>query len=107
MRLLIVAQSKKKCDITPVACRGYVRPVQGYPAPAIRFTLGVGVREFRDSDDVLRILPFVVRHAQRRAHSKSTDAAGLRIPERAVVRKKCQADSNGAESTADQSFPLS
>lgn len=57
-----------------------VRPVQKYPTPAIRFTLGVGAREFRDSDDVLRILPFVVRHAQRRAHSKSADATGLRIP---------------------------
>jgi len=73
-------------DVTPVACRGYGSSRSEYPTPAIRFTLGAGVREFRDSDDVLRILPFVVRHAQRRAHSKSADAVGLRIPERAIAR---------------------
>jgi len=74
------------------------------------FTLGVGrigASEFRDSDNVLRILPFVVRHAQRRAHSKSAGVAGLRIPERAIVqiRKKCQAESNDAKNLADQFFP--
>lgn len=44
---------------------------------------------FRDSDGVLRILPFVVRHARRRAHSKRdvASAGGLRIPERERVRE--------------------
>lgn len=57
--------------------------------------------KFRDSDDVLKILPFVVRHAQRRAHSKS--AAGSRIPERERgSERNVKSESNYAESLADQ-----
>lgn len=63
------------------------------------------VWEFRDSDDVLRILPFVVRHAQRRAHSKS--AADSRIPERERgSERNVKSESNHAESIADQPSPL-
>lgn len=59
------------------------------------------VWEFRDSDDVLRILPFVVRHAQRRAHSKN--AADSRIPERERgSERNVKSESNHAESIADQ-----
>lgn len=63
------------------------------------------VWEFRDSVDVLRILPFVVRHAQRRAHNKS--AADSRIPERECgSERNVKSESNHAESIADQPFPL-